>query len=184
MLLRGHMLLSHPWPELEHDDYYWEHTYWVDSDDFPNNAQMSLATLQDMKLLYSTLVKTHSQRWYVGSSTTLFFQQNYSAGNTGAQTAQANPTLLIAARWRMKGADGSHTYHLHRQPIGEAYLEDAEYSTTGRTQQQTRMNTYIAQGIYRTQTGSLITFGQLAPSPIGWQLRHGTKRRNRRGWLP
>jgi len=184
MLLAGRFLMSAAWPDCAAEGYFWEHCHWVDNSDFTNNAQMSLAVLGDMGLLYTTQVRFWGCRWYVPHTTTIHFQSTFGSFQHGTQTAQANFNLLIAARWRMRASDGSYTYHLHRQPIGETYLTSGEWSSTGRTQQQTRMNTYIGQGIYRTATGSLITTGELGDLPIKWQLRHGTKRRRSRFWAP
>lgn len=183
-LLAGRTLLSLPWPGLGHPDYRWEHCFWVNSSDFSSNAQMGLAVVNDMKLFYTNQVHLLGTRWYTPHTTTVIFQQSYGPSQVGSQGAQANYNILVSARWRMHGNDDSYTYHLHRQPVGETYLEAGGWSATGYSQQQTRMNTYIAQGIYRTGTGSLITTGDVAVEPVQWQLRHGTKRRDRRFWLP
>ena len=183
-LLTYRIILSTAWPGVEDDTYYWQHCGWVDNSDFSSNNQMALAVLNDFKLLYTTQVRIRGARYIVPSSGGIVLEQIYAASQTGTQPAQVNPNLLIAARWQMRGSDGSYTYHLHRQPVGEDYLEGGEWSALGLTQQQTRMNTYIAQGIYRTQTGALISSGHTVARPTMWQLRHGTKRRDRRFWIP
>lgn len=183
-LLHGQVLLSAPWPEGNDGLYYWLHTFYVQSTDFANNSQMNLACLGDMKLLYTEQVQIWSIRWKVAGTNTVFFEVIYGTPQFGDQPAQDNFTLLIAARWRLHASDGSYSYHLHRQPMGEDYFTSGEYSPLGLTQQHTRLNTFMAQGIYRSQTGSLLTVGELASRPIMWQLRHGTKRRRRRFWLP
>lgn len=183
-LLTTRMILSCAWPGLTADRYYWQHCGWIDRDDFSSDGQMGLAVINDYKLLYTSQVRFWGIRFIVPASGGIHLQQIYSTPQFGTQTAQVNPNLLIAARWRMRGSDGSYTYHLHRQPAGEGYIENGEWSATGYAQQQTRMNTYIAQGIYRTQTGSLIASGEVSPLLSRWQLRHGTKRRNSRFWLP
>lgn len=178
------MVLSAEWPGLTGPRYFWEHCFWVDTSDFSSDPQMNNAILADMRLLYTSQVKMEGARWYDPSSGFIYYQQLYGFPTFGSLSAQTNQNLLVAARWRMFGADGSYTYHLHRQPVGEGYLEGGGWSATGLTQQQSRMNTYIGQGIYRTATGSLIASGDLASAPIAWQLRHGTKRRNSRFWIP
>jgi len=183
MLLAVRSILSVEWPEGYDGRYYWEHCAWVDRDDFSTDGQMGLAWIGDVRLLYTEQVIVHSTRWYIPNTETVYFQQTYLVTQTGDQPPQENYTILACARWRMWGADGSYTYHLHRQPMGEDYLEDGQYTTLGRTQQQTRLNTFVAQGIYRTKTGALITIAELGSLPVMWQLRHGTKRRSRRFWL-
>lgn len=184
LFLAGRALLSMAWPGVGLGRYYWEHCFWVDSDDFDNNAQMALAILADMKLLYTTQIKIESIRWYVPHTTTVYFQQIYTFPQFGSLTSVGNPTLLVASRWRLRGNEGSYSYHLHRQPLGEAYLSNGAYTPLGLTQTQSRMNTFIAQGIYRTSTTHLISSGERSTVPSMWQLRHGTKRRASRFWLP
>jgi len=183
-LLAGRTLLSLPWPGLSHADYRWEHCFWIDNDDFDNNSQMGLAVVNDMRLFYTNQVHLLGTRWYIPGTTTVFFAQTYPTTQVGAQPAQANYSLLICARWRMRGDDGSYSYHLHRQPVGEDYLENGVWSSGGYSQQQTRMLTFLDQEIYRTHTGSLLVTGTVAVFPVRWQMRHGTKRRNSRFWLP
>lgn len=183
MLLSVRALMSSTWPQGVDGQYYWEQCEWVDRDDFTSNGQMGLAVINDLKLLYTEQVRFWSTRWYLPGSSTIFFQQTYGIVQTGALDVRENPNLLIAARWRMRGADGSYTYHLHRAPVGEDDLIEGIWSDDGILRQITHMNTYIGQGIYRTPTGSLITSGEVAQLPVGWQLRHGTKRRQSRFWL-
>jgi len=183
-LLTIRMILSCEWPGVDDDLYYWQHCGWVDRDDFTSDGQMGLAVINDFKLLYTSQVRFWGVRFIVPASGGIHLQQIYSTPQFGALSPQANHSLLIAARWQMRGSDDSYTYHLHRQPVGENYLEGGVWSSAGYTQQQTRMNTYIGQGIYRTQTGSLIASGDVVAAPAMWQLRHGTKRRNSRFWLP
>jgi len=183
-LLTFRMVMSCAWPGVEDDTYYWQHCGWVDRDDFTSDGQMSNAVLNDFKLLYTSQVRFWGNRFIVPASGGIHFEAIFGFPQFGAQAPQDNHSLLIAARWQMRGSDDSYTYHLHRQPVGEDYLTGGEWSATGYTQQQTRMNTLIGQGIYRTQTGSLIASGHTVARPVMWQLRHGTRRRNSRFWLP
>lgn len=183
-LLTCRRVMSCEWPGLPDDLYYWQHCFWVDRADFSSDVSMDNATLNDFKLLYTNQVRFWGTRYIVPASSGIHYQAIYGFPQFGAQSAQVNHNLLISARWQMRGSDGSYTYHLHRQPVGENYLEGGDWSAVGLIQQQTRMNTYIAQGIYRTHTGALITSGHVVARPTMWQLRHGTKRRNSRFWLP
>jgi len=183
MLLQGRMICSVEWPNSPEDRYYWLHGFWVDSDDWDSNIQMFLGVLADFKLLYTSQVDFHSVRFYIPHTETVHYEQGISAGNHGSLSPQTNYTILVASRWRMYGDDGSYTYHLHRQPIGEAYLENGGWTATGLLQQQSRVNTYIAQMVYRTPSGALIASGKAANRPVMWQMRHGTKRRTQQFWL-
>jgi len=184
VLLAVRACLSIPWPNVDGGQYYWQHGSYVDTDDFPNDAQMILACVGDFRLLYTSQVHVRQIRWTFPGTETVYLETSNSSTRMGELAPQTGYNILIAARWRMRGEDGSYTYHLHRQPVGEDYLIDGVWSDVGYTQQNTRMGTFINQGIYRTPTGSLIAEGEVAQLPVGWQLRHGTKRRNRRCWLP
>lgn len=184
VLVAGRFIVSVPWGIPVTGRYYWEHCHYVDTDDFPNLAQMNLAVLADMGLLYTNQVNFNGCRWYLPGTTTVVHSVTYPSFQKGGQSAQPNFNLLVAARWHMVGDDGQKSYHLHRQPIGEDYLTQGEWSALGQSQGQTRINTFIGQGIYRSKTGSLLVQGNLAPHPANWQLRHGTKRRASKFWLP
>lgn len=184
MLVTGRVALSVPWPSLPSGEYYWEHCFFQNTDDFTNDLQMGLQTIIDMKLLYSATVTLHGIRWYIPGTTTVYFQQIYITPQHGDQPATDDYTILQAARWQLRGPLGQRSYHLHRQPLPLSYIADGEWTTLGRSQCQIRINTFIAQGVYRTDTGVLITEGHLAERPAMWQMRHGTKRRARRAWLP
>lgn len=184
MLLQVQCLLSAPWPEGDDGQYYWIHGAYVNNSDFPNDSQMLLALNGDFRLLYTTQVILWSFRFKLPGTNTVYREDIYSASHTCFLPAQPNFNLLIAARWRLRGDDGSYSYHLHRQPTGEDYITSGQWSSLGLTQTLTRLSTFVSQDIYRTSTGSLITSGEVAKLPAMWQLRHGTKRRSRRFWLP
>lgn len=183
MLLTARFILSAEWPEGFDGRYYWEHCLWVDDSDWDSHIQMFLGILSDMKLLYTSQVDMHAVRFYDPSDMSLVYSQGIGPGNHGSQSPVEVVSLLIVARWTMRGADGSHTYHLHRAPVGVEYLTDGVWNLAGYAEMQTRLNTFIAQDVYRTKTGSLITEGFVGPYPGMWQLRHGTKRRESRFWL-
>jgi len=184
MLVAGRYLLSIAWPNPPDDRYYWEHCFYVDTDDFDNSAQMFLAVQADMKLLYTNQVNLDGVTFYVPNTTTIHYRQNSGPSNPGNLSSVGEFTILVAARWRMLGPLGERSYHLHRQPVGLSYLDGEDWSSTGRTQSQSRINTFIAQGIYRASNGALLESGVLAHKPAYWQMRHGTKRRQKRFWLP
>jgi len=156
----------------------------MDTDDFANDLQMGLAVVNDMKLLYSSTAQLRGCRWYLPNTTTVYFQQVYTFPQFGSLPAATGYDLLIAARWRLTTALGVRSYHLHRQPLPASYYTNGVYTATGLSQGQSRINTFLAQGIYRASDGHLLTAGHLAPALVSWQLRHGTKRRARRSWLP
>jgi len=135
-----------------------------------------------MSLIYTKQVKFRAARYYVPNTETVYYQQTFASFQFGGRDPVENPSMLICARWHMFGADGSYTYHLHRQPVGADYLEDGEWSPVGFSNQQARLGTFGSQGFFRTKTGSILDHWFCGSSPVMWQLRHGTKRKNRHGW--
>lgn len=184
MLVTSRFLLSIEWSLPETDRYYWEHCTYLDTTQFGSLNGAASQNLVNMALFYTSQVRFHSQRLYNPATMAVLHQQNYPVSQDGNQPNTVNYNLLVSARWRLWGSDGSYSYHLHRLPFGEAHLEDGTWSAFGWTRANAHLNTFIMQGDYRTKTGSLITRGEVAPNPVGWQLRHGTKRSQKRFWLP
>lgn len=184
MLVTGRLVCSSAWPEGASGRYYWQHCVYVDTGDFANDSQMALQTLNRFKLLYTSQVQLHGLRWFLPGTETIYFTQTFTVAQFGSLSSVENPDLLVCARWHLFGDDGSYTYHLHRQPIGADYLEGGQWSATGGTQNAARVNTFVLFGKFRTKSGALVDTGWAGSEPTPWQLRHGTKRRARRGWLP
>jgi hypothetical protein len=183
MLVAGRLLVSIPWEDTTDGNYYWQHCLWVDTDDFPNNFSMWNEVINEMQLLYTTQVQFRGLRFYYPGTEVVYFDQAITTPLFGERSPNGNYNILIVARWRLFGEDGSYSYHLHRNPTGEADLIDGVWSDAGYTRHQTLLNTFVSNHNYRTSTGAEITGGEVAQLPVQWQLRHGTKRRNRRGWL-
>src|ERR1044072_6496935 len=159
MLVTGRLVCSMAWPEGVDGRYYWQHCVYADTDDFSSNAQLGLQVLNNMKLLYSSRVQFHGLRWYLPDSETVYLSSTYTFPQFGSLAVTENPNILICVRWHLLGDDGSYTYHLHRQPIGDDYLENGQWSPLAGTQNASRVNTFVGFGKYRTKTGSVIETG-------------------------
>ena len=183
MQLAYRMLVSSAWPEGYDGRYYWQHCSWVDSDDWSSNTQMALDCFTAMEELYTSQVRFHAHRFYLPGTETVEFQQTFGSVFVGDLSPVENPTLLIVARWRMIATDGSKSYHLHRRPIGEEDLSGGGWDPDGYARQQLALNNYVDHGFFRAPSGAVLDAGLVAEVPVMWQLRHGTKRRERRGWL-
>jgi len=173
-----------PWPGVAGGVYFWQHCYWIDTDDWTNIFQANIDINTDFGSLYTSQVRRRGNRIYDAVTGALLLTGYYGSGNPCSRPARPNPTLLIAAKWYLFGDDGSESYHLHRAPIGEDDLENGGWSTAGYGRQVVHAALWRNQGYYRTKTGALITSERVRATPIGWQLRHGTKRRNRQAWGP
>lgn len=184
MLLALRFLVSAPWPIGGDDRYYWEHCAWVERSQFSSDTQMANRVVTGMRSFYTSQIRFHAERYYLPNTSTVYFQRTFGPTEKGIYPVAEQPTLLICARWRMRADDGSTTYHLHRAPVGEDDLTDGVWSADGLFRQRTHMFDFIDEEMYRTKTGALITSGEVATLPVAWQLRHGTKRRRSRFWLP
>lgn len=179
-LAKARFILSVEWPEGHDERYYWQHCSWVKTEDYTNNFQMALDVDNRHSILYTTQVLKHGVRFYWPTDNTPFWESIYAVAFPCDLPAQENYDILIAARWRMWGADDSYTYHLHRQPLGEDLIENGQFTPDGYLNQTARLNTFMGSGEFYTHTGSQITRGEVVTTPSYWQLRHGTKRRSRR----
>lgn len=184
LLLAVRTLWSAEWPEGIDGYYYWEQCGWVNSDDWSSTADMHQNIAAAVQQYYTSQVRQHSTRFYFPGTNTVFASFVYGTPGHGELSPAENYNLLICARWRMHAEDGSYSYHLHRMPVGDESLIDGVWSDDGFTRQVATLNTFIDDGIWRSSTGSLLDKGELAPLPVPWQLRHGTKRRRSRFWLP
>lgn len=185
MLLSVRAILAAEWPGANDDGrYYWEQCAFLDSDDFSNLFQVALYYGQKFELTYAEDILYCGVRLYDASDGEVLLSQAFTTPQQGGLSSQPDYNLLMAARWRLWGDDGSYSYHLHRTPIAEDDLENGVWSASGRTRNQTALNTWLSTTKFRTRTGALLDHGDLADSPVQWQLRHGTKRRKRRFWLP
>jgi len=164
--------------------YWWQHCYYADTDDFPSIGQLSNAVVGVMANLYTNQVNRRGHRIYAVGSGALLRDNYFGAGNPCLRPARSDTNILMAARWRLRGEDGSYSYHLHRRLIGSEDQRDGVWTDAGYTQQVTSASTFVIAGFFRTKTGSLIDSFTVAGQPSMWQLRHGTKRRNNRFWAP
>lgn len=160
--------------------YYWTSVYYLESTDFPNDAQARQAPTNLEKLLTTVNVGIIWQRVHnpPGRGNVIF---DHSVGFTSGQLP--NPSgqysLINVARWHLFSDSGRRTYRLNRMPLRGGDWDGLELSTVGLARQTSSLNTFIAQGWCRNSYGELLTSGQVVPTLTMWQLRHGTKRRER-----
>lgn len=183
VLLAYRALLSCPWPEGNDGRYYWQHCAWVQDTDWDNNSEMALACFTAISELYTSQILFYGHRFYDPSDDSIVFQQTFTSPFACDLSPVENLNVITAARWRMVADDGSYSYHLHRRPIGEEDILDGGWDPDGYDRQQLALNNFLDWGFFRSHTGSPLNSGIVAPAPVQWQLRHGTRRRERRGWL-
>lgn len=160
--------------------YYWTSVYYLESTDFPNDAQARQAPTNLEKLLTTVDVDIIWQRVHnpPGRGNIVF---DHSVGFTTGQLP--NPSgeysLIMAARWRLWSDSGRWTRRLNRMPLRGGDWDGTKLSTVGLARQTASLNTFLAQGWCRNSYGELLTSGQVVPDLVMWQMRHGTKRRER-----
>lgn len=184
MFVRVNALLSCAWPDVVGGRYYWTHTAYMRTTDFSSTAQLLLNWTGRIKLGYTTQVLLYGHRLIDPVDGSTVFTQTFTSPQPCNRTAAPNYSLLMAGRWKFVGADGSTGYHLHRWPIDASWVDgdnltDAAHSTL----QGAAGSMYVPGKIY-SRTNSLVVGWTVNRNVVDWQLRHGTKRRNSRFWLP
>jgi len=184
MLVTGRYLLSTPWAGTDSGLYWWEHCYFADTSDFASTTALASAVTGVMGDIYTSQVRRRGQQIYNTSTGALLLQQYFGSGNPGSATARPDPTILVVARWRLLADDGSRSYHLHRRLVGSDDVENGRWTSAGMMRQYGSAGTFVGAGIFRSHSGHLLDRWEVAQTPAMWQLRHGTKRRNKRFWAP
>jgi hypothetical protein len=184
MLVRMNALLSCPWADLPTGRYYWTHSAYFNTDDHENQAQMLLAWNGRINIMYTSQVLRYGTRIIDPTDGSVVHTQTF----TTPQPADRDPfdqySLLIAARWKFKAADGSEGYHLHRYPMNLEWVDGNQLTDEGHFRNLASAGTMYNHEDTYSSTGSLIVSWSVNRTIAEWQLRHGTKRRNSRFWLP
>lgn len=184
MLVRMNALLSCVWPDIVGGRYYWTHTAYMDTADWGSDLAMLLSWHQRVKIGYTTQVLLYGSRIIDPTDGSVIQTQTFTSPQPCDRAPFANYTLLVAGRWRFKADDGSTGYHLHRYPTNLDWLDNGEWNATGLSRLLSIAGSMYLPGRVYSRSGSLITSWEVAPEIAEWQLRHGTKRRNSRFWLP
>lgn len=160
--------------------YYWTSVYYADRDYWDSNVQMFLDFLQLEKLLTTTDVEIVKLRAHNPPGRgNIVYEQGVSPGNHGVITSEGEYSMIEVARWHLLSDSGRRTYRLNRMPLRPSDVDGMELSASGLIRQQTSMNTLLAQEYCRNSYGELLTSGDVVRRLTQWQMRHGTKRRER-----
>lgn len=152
--------------------------------DFSSTAQLLLNWTGRIKIGYTTQVLLHGHRLIDPTTGSTVFTQTFTSAQPCNRTPAPNYSLLIAARWKFTGADGSKGYHLHRWPIDAGWVDGDYLTDAGHSALEGVAGSMYIPGKIYSSTNSLITAYSVNRNLVDWQLRHGTKRRNSRFWLP
>lgn len=184
MFVRTNALLSASWPNVVGGSYYWTHTAYMRTTDFSSTGQLLLAWTNRVKQGYTEDVLLHGHRLIDPTTGNVVTTQTFTTPQACEQDAAPDYILIMAARWRFKSADGSEGYHLHRYPIIPDWVVDDRFTDAALSQLGAVAGAMYFPGKIYSSTNSLITGWSVNRNVVDWQLRHGTKRRNSRFWLP
>lgn len=184
MLVRLNALLSIPEPSTSSGRYYWTHTAYFNTDDWATQAQLISNFGLRIRIGYTSDVRYHGVRAIDPSDGSVVFTTSSVMGQACDRTPFANWSILIAGRWRFTAADGSSGYHLHRYPTDLDWVDGEVFNDEGHLRLLAVAGSMYLPGEVYSRTGSLITGWSVNRNIVEWQLRHGTKRRNSRFWLP
>ncbi|MGV1080889.1 MAG: hypothetical protein ACOYD1_13810 [Candidatus Nanopelagicales bacterium] len=160
--------------------YYWSSTYYVDSADFSNTAAMTALVTSFEKLITCSNVqmttwhrKIPPGRGNIVASFSQFLQTGLRPIGTDGYS------LLNIARWSLVAASGAKSYKYIRLPLRPIDCTGVLLSSSGFTLQNASLSNFLSTGKFRNQYGSPYVSGSVSPFIHMWQLRHGTKRRER-----
>lgn len=160
--------------------YYWTSVYYLESSDFSNAFQARQAVINLDKILTTTDVEIVRLQVHAppGRGNVIF---NGAITFTFGQLS--NPgglySLINVARWHLFDDAGRRSYRLNRMPLRPSDIDGDHLSATGASQQLASLNTLLLAGWCRNSYGELLTSGDVVQRLTMWQLRHGTKRRER-----
>lgn len=160
--------------------YYWSSVYYVDDGDFVDffdmanwaNAREKKLCTEDVQFT-KVIVKRPIGRGNVVYTLTWPFPQ------FGDLDSEGEYSLINVARARLYSASGRLSWRLVRLPLRPSDQDGDRLSASGHLWARAGINTAIASGRWRNSYGELITRSEVVWPLAMWQLRHGTKRRER-----
>jgi len=182
--VRTNALLSCAWPGITGGRYFWTHTAYMKTTDFSSTGQLLLQWTNRVKQGYTEDILLHGHRLIDPTTGGVVTTQTFTTPQACEQDAAPNFSLLMAGRWKFVAADGSRGYHLHRYPIDGSWTDGNDLTDAAHSQLLAVAGAMYLPGKIYSGTGSLITSWSVNRNVVDWQLRHGTKRRNSRFWLP
>ena len=174
-----------PYSPLASDFYYWTNVYYMDADDFltlgllVGRAQFfEQARLTEDAELIQCDVKDPPGRGNVIFTTDNFF------GQTGVLPSEGEYSLLNIARWTFRSSTGRYSYRLNRQPLRPSDMDGMNLSDSGYALQLSRCQSLVNTGQVYNSHGELLVSGSVDRRLHMWQLRDGTRRRQRNPLSP
>jgi len=172
-----------PYPANPSGWYYWSSTYYYERDDFTSLAAMwlrarnvdQLHTL-DVVNYVKVVVKQPPGRANIIATFPATF--NYGA----IVTAGEEYSPITIGRLITSYDDGRSSYRMWRAPVLLDWLEDGFFTSPALSHMGSYINNMRTVSGYpaaRNKTGAPCIGGVVPIRASGWQLRHGTERRER-----
>jgi len=160
--------------------YYWTSVWYMDRADFGSDNAF-LSAVQNAEGL-STLSIAFLRTVHVKSSPgrgNVIRVVDVLAGEGGIAYDDSGYSLLSIARVTWRSTTNRYSYRLHRQPLMSSQMDGLYLTGAGTSSVESQMNGVLAVAPIRNKYGERITHFSVDPLLHGWQLRHGTKRRER-----
>jgi hypothetical protein len=184
VLVRLNALLSAPNADTPTGRYYWTHTAYFKQEDWASQAQMLSAWGLRVRIGYTEDIRYHGTRIIDPTDGSVIDQTASVMGQACDRDPFEHWSLLVAGRWRFIAEDGTTGYHLHRYPTNLEWVDGDSFTDEGHLRILAVAGSMYLPGKVYSKTGSEIVEWSASRNIVDWQLRHGTKRRNSRFWLP
>lgn len=169
-----------PYPGMADGYYYWTSTYYLRREDFATEHDLTsecyaieqLTTCTNVEQTYFN-IKHAPGRGGVVSTVYQFHQHGLVPLGTGFWS------LITIARWDLWSTTGRRTRKYIRMPLRESDMLGDLLSPSGLAAQQSKLNSFLANGPFRNAYGERLVQGRVSPFLHPWQLRHGTRRSRR-----
>ena len=160
--------------------YDWSSVWYIDSSNTTSYANAAVQAYQIDRLttrqsvLYTKyIVKSPPGRGNVVFTLTDGFNHGLFTNGTGGYS------LIEVARWRFKSSAGRWTYKYGRLPLYASDIAGGEIVGFPWLIVGGFINSVVSANKWRDSHGDLLVSGLVTPTVRPWQLRHGTKRRER-----
>lgn len=179
-LMQVDLWKSVAYPDNPSGKYYWSSVYYIDSAQAPNPLSaytqarsLDRGVTRQIVTYEKGIIKSPPGR----TSVIATIPDGFSTGLMA--NAEGPYTLTSVGRWRLQSSAGRWTYKYLRGPVFWEEIADGMITGTAALFFAAFQNTMTFQNRWRDSYGDLIVSGKFDYRARMWQLRHGTKRRER-----
>ena len=160
--------------------YYWSSIYYIDRDEFTLDSNCYFYVFNREELITTTDVERMGLRVHDPPGRgNVIYNLIFGTPSPGGLPSLGDPMIINVARWALYSASGRYTYRLNRSALYLDDIDGMQLSDDGYARQVAAKNTLLFPARFRNSYGELLTSGEVARPVTMWQLRHGTKRRER-----